>query len=252
MRFKSKVAVVTGGSSGIGRATAELFAAEGAYVIVVDIAGEGSLSTVKHIEDSGGTALFLEGNVTKPEDLRSAVSEAHERFGRIDVLVNSAGVSGRGTATDTGEQEWERVIGINLTGTFLASKYVIPYMISGGAGAIVNIASGFGVVPAPDSVAYSASKGGVVALTKAMALDYLNANIRINCVAPGAVDTPLLREHMHGPSTGLANLFGGRIATPVEIGRGILFLASEDASYITGAILPIDGGATAGYKRSHM
>jgi NAD(P)-dependent dehydrogenase (short-subunit alcohol dehydrogenase family) len=252
MRLNQKVALITGGTSGIGEATALLFAREGARVAITGRSKERGREVSRRIEEGGGRAIFLECDVRFSEHCRGAVEKTVEAFGRLDVLFNNAGVYYPHTALDCSEQEWDVQMDVNLKGTFLMSKYALPGMIAQGGGVIINNSSGWGLVGGDAAVAYCASKGGVVLLTKAMAIDHGRQGIRVNCICPGDVDTPMLPEdaRMRGLKfkdylAGAANRPLGRIGTPEEIAKAALFLASEDSSFMTGASLVVDGGGTA-------
>jgi NAD(P)-dependent dehydrogenase (short-subunit alcohol dehydrogenase family) len=252
MRLHNKVALITGGTSGIGEATALLFSQEGARVAITGRSVERGQKLAQKIESAGGPALFLESDVRLAAHCRRAVEETLKTFGRLDVLFNNAGVYYPHTALDCSEEEWDLQIDINLKGTFLMSKYALPSMIEQGSGVIINNSSGWGLVGGDAAVAYCASKGGVVLLTKAMAIDHGRQGIRVNCICPGDVDTPMLPEdaRMRGLKwqdylAGAANRPMGRIGTPEEIAKAVLFLASDDSSFISGAALAVDGGGTA-------
>ena len=252
MRLRGKVALITGGTSGIGKATAVLFSQEGARVAITGRNQERGQEVVSTIEQAGGKAIFLECDVRSAEHCRRAVNETLKAFGRLDVLFNNAGVYYPHTALDCTEEDWDLQIDINLKGTFLMSKYALPGMITQGSGVIINNSSGWGLVGGDAAVAYCASKGGVVLLTKAMAIDHGRQGIRVNCICPGDVDTPMLPEdaRMRGLKwqdylAGAANRPMGRVGTPEEIAKAVLFLASDDSSFMTGAALVVDGGGTA-------
>jgi NAD(P)-dependent dehydrogenase (short-subunit alcohol dehydrogenase family) len=252
MRLHNKVALITGGTSGIGEATALLFAQEGARVAITGRNSERGQSVVRKIKSAGGQAIFSQCDVRSAEHCRRAVEETLQAFGRLDILFNNAGVYYPNTALDCTEEEWDLQIDINLKGTFLMSKYALPGMIAQGSGVIINNSSGWGLVGGDAAVAYCASKGGVVLLTKAMAIDHGRQGIRVNCICPGDVDTPMLPEdaRMRGLNweaylAGAANRPMGRIGTPEEIAKAVLFLASDDSCFITGAALAVDGGGTA-------
>ncbi len=252
MRLLGKVAVITGGTSGIGEATALLFANEGASVAITGRNEERGRAAVAKIVAGGGKALFISTDVRKADDCRRAVDDTLRAFGKIDVLFNNAGVFYPHTILDCTEEEWDMQMDVNLKGTFLMSKFVLPGMIARGSGVIVNNSSGWGLVGGDKAVAYCASKGGVVLLTKAMAVDHGRQGIRVNCVCPGDVDTPMLPEdaRLRGLKwedylAGCANRPMGRIGTVEEIAKAVLFLASEESSFMTGAALVVDGGGTA-------
>ncbi len=254
-RFFEKTVLITGGNSGIGRAAALAFAAEGASVMVAARDSARCQEVVDEVVDSGGVAAFVACDVTKAVDAADAIAATKAAFGgRLDVVFNNAGIIVRDRTTiDTSEKEWDETFAVNVKGTFLVSQAALPTMIAQGGGAIVNNASYFGLVGGRGVAAYAASKGAVVLLTKSMALDHADAGIRVNCVCAGSVDTPMLAEEMEamGGGDAVRRVFEnkhplGRIAAPDEIAAAVLFLASDDAAFITGAALPIDGGLTAG------
>jgi NAD(P)-dependent dehydrogenase (short-subunit alcohol dehydrogenase family) len=252
MRLLDKVALITGGTSGIGEATALLFAREGAKVAIAGRNEKRGHAVTVQIIENGGQAIFLRTDVRKADECRRAVDETITSFGRLDILFNNAGVFYPQTTLDCSEEEWDLQIDINLKGTFLMSKFALPAMIQQGSGVIVNNSSGWGIVGGDKAVAYCASKGGVVLLTKAMAIDHGRQGIRVNCICPGDVDTPMLPEdaRMRGLKwedylAGCANRPLGRIGTADEIAKAVLFLASDDSSFMTGAALVVDGGGTA-------
>jgi NAD(P)-dependent dehydrogenase (short-subunit alcohol dehydrogenase family) len=251
MRLQNKVALITGGTSGIGEATAVLFAEEGACVAITGRNEERGHAVVARIQQSGGKAIFIRTDVRKSTECRRAVDETLKSFGKLDILFNNAGVFYPHTILDCSEEEWDLQLDINLKGTFLMSKFALPGMIEQGRGVIINNSSGWGIV-GDRAVAYCASKGGVVLLTKAMAIDHGPQGIRVNCICPGDVDTPMLPEdaRMRGLKwedylAGCANRPLGRIGTVDEIAKAALFLASDDSSFMTGAALVVDGGGTA-------
>jgi NAD(P)-dependent dehydrogenase (short-subunit alcohol dehydrogenase family) len=252
MRLPNKVALITGGTSGIGEATALLFSKEGAKVAITGRNETRGHAVTARILEEGGEAIFLRTDVRKAEECRRAVDETTKSFGRLDILFNNAGVFYPKTALECTEEEWDLQIDINLKGTFLMSKFALPGMIAQGCGVIVNNSSGWGMVGGDRAVAYCASKGGVVLLTKAMAVDHGRQGIRVNCICPGDVDTPMLPEdaRMRGLNwseyiAGCANRPLGRVGTSDEIAKAALFLASDDSSFVTGAALVVDGGGTA-------
>jgi len=252
MRFSDRVVIITGGTSGMGRATALLFAQEGAKVAVVGRNEERGREVVTEIERAGGQAIFLRCDVRFADECRCVVEETLRAFGRLDILFNNAGVFYANTAVDCTEEEWDLTVDICLKGTYLMSKYALPVMIAQGSGAIVNNASGWGLVGGDEAAAYCAAKGGVVLLTKAMAVDHGRQGIRVNCVCPGDVDTPMLPDDARRRGVAWDDYLAdairrpmGRIGRPEEVARAVLFLASDEASFITGAILPVDGGGVA-------
>lgn len=252
MRLNDKVALITGGTSGIGEATALLFAKEGAEVAITGRNSERGKAVIHRVKEVGSEALFLRADVSSAGDCRQAVEDTVRAFGRIDILFNNAGVFYPHTTLECSEKEWDEQIDVNLKGTFLMSKFVLPVMIEQRRGVIVNNASGWGIVGGDHAVAYCASKGGVVLMTKAMAIDHGAQGIRVNCVCPGDVETPMLPADakMRGLKwqdyiAGCANRPLGRVGTAEEIAKAVLFLASDDSSFMTGAALVVDGGGTA-------
>jgi NAD(P)-dependent dehydrogenase (short-subunit alcohol dehydrogenase family) len=252
MRFENKVALITGGTSGIGEAAAKLFAREGAKVAITGRNESRGHSVTARILESGGNAIFLRTDVRKAAECQRAVDETLRSFERLDILFNNAGVFFPQTALECSEEEWDLQIDINLKGTFLMSKSALGPMIAQGGGVIVNNSSGWGIVGGDKAVAYCASKGGVVLLTKAMAIDHGRQGVRVNCICPGDVDTPMLPEdaRLRGLDwkaylAGCENRPLGRIGTVDEIAKAVLFLASDDSSFMTGAALVVDGGGTA-------
>jgi len=252
MRIKDKVALITGGTSGIGEATALLFAKEGAEVAITGRNHKRGAAVVKRIKEVGNGGLFIPADVRVAGDCRRAVYETVAAFGRLDILFNNAGVFYPQTALECSEKEWDEQIDVNLKGTFLMSKFALPVMIAQGRGVIVNNSSGWGIVGGDHAVAYCASKGGVVLMTKAMAIDHGPQGIRVNCICPGDVETPILPADakMRGLRwedylAGCAIRPLGRIGTVDEIAKAVLFLASDDSSFMTGAALVVDGGGSA-------
>src|ERR1700692_1582428 len=252
MRLKNKIALITGGTSGIGEATAEIFAREGAKVAITGRNEARGNSVAERIVKEGGKALFIRTDVLRAAECRNAVDETVRAFGGLDILFNNAGVFYPHTILDCTEEEWDLQMDINLKGTFLMSKAAVPGMIERGGGVIINNSSGWGIAGGDAAVAYCASKGGVVVLTEAMAIDDGRQGIRVNCICPGDVDTPMLPEdaRMRGLKwedylAGCANRPMGRIGTTDEIAKAALFLASDDSSFMTGAALVVDGGGLA-------
>lgn len=252
MHLANKVALITGGTSGIGEATALLFAREGASMVLTGRNQERGQQVRDKIRSSGGKAIFVHCDVRKSEECRRAVDETMGAFGQLDILFNNAGVFYSHTVVDCSDEEWDQQLDINLKGTFLMSKYALQEMIRKRSGVIINNSSGWGIVGGDSAVAYCASKGGIILLTKAMAIDHGPQGIRVNAICPGDVDTPMLPEDakMRGMKwqdylAGCANRPLGRIGTVEEIAQAVLFLASDDSSFMTGAALVVDGGGTA-------
>jgi len=252
MRLAGKVALITGGTSGIGRATGVLFAREGARVAITGRDEVRGRVVLHEIKSAGSEGVFIRADVRLADDCRRAVDEALKAFRKIDILFNNAGVFFPHTVPDCPEEEWDQTIDVNLKGAYLMSKFALPHMIAQRSGVIVNNSSGWGLVGGDAAAAYCASKGGVVLLTKAMAIDHGRQGIRVNCICPGDVETPMLPEdaRQRGLSweeylKGAAARPLGRIGKPEEIARAVLFLASEEASFMTGSSLVVDGGGTA-------
>ena len=249
MRLGGKVAIITGAASGLGRASAQLFAEHGASVVIADRDTAGGQETVAQIHDTGGQAEFIETDVAVADDADAMVTKAVTCFGKLDILFNNAGIAIRKPVADLSEDEWDRCIDTNLKGVFLGSKSAIPEMIRGGGGSIINTASIYGVVGGRTRAAYSASKGGIVNLTRSMALDYASQNIRVNCICPGFVETPLLKKIL-GTEEEFQALVDmhpmGRLGRPIEAAYAAIYLASDEAAFTTGIALPVDGGYTAG------
>jgi len=252
MRLKDKVALITGGTSGIGEATALLFAREGALVAITGRDRKRGAAAIRRIRAHTREGIYIQADVSVADDCKRVVNETIEVFGAIDILFNNAGVFYPQTAIKCSEKEWDEQIDVNLKGTFLMSKFVLPGMIERKRGVIINNASGWGIVGGDRAVAYCASKGGVVLMTKAMAIDHGAQGIRVNCICPGDVETPMLPADakMRGLKwneylAGCAKRPLGRVGTPDEIAKAVLFLASDDSSFMTGAALVVDGGGTA-------
>ena len=251
-RVDGKVALVTGGASGLGAESARRLAREGAKVVFTDLAAEAGQAVTDEILAEGGEAAFLAHDVTDDARWGEVVAETLRRFGRIDVLVNSAGVGGGEPILEATLEGWRRIVGINLDGTFLGVRHVAPAMVAAGRGSIVNLSSILGKVGFPGAAAYCASKGGVAMLTKAVALELAPAGVRVNSVHPGFIETPMVvnafRESENENAMRdmvISRHAMGRLGVPREIADAVVFLASEESSFMTGAELVIDGGYTA-------
>jgi NAD(P)-dependent dehydrogenase (short-subunit alcohol dehydrogenase family) len=245
--LQGKVILVTGGGSGIGRATALILARQGAKVMIADYVPEGAERTVKMIKEAGGTANCLAAEVSFPQQVEMMVNKTVEAYGRLDGAFNNAGIESRIVNTaETTEETFDRVIGINLKGVWLCMKYEIPQMLKQGGGAIVNTASAAGLVGVEGLCAYNASKHGVVGLTKTTALEYAQKNIRVNCVCPGLINTPMVARMIDAGGMNEQDFIAAepvaRMGKPEEIGEGVAWLLSDAASFVTGHPLTIDGG----------
>jgi len=249
-RLDSKVALVTGGASGIGRATALTFAREGAKLVIADMNEEGGQQTVHLITEKGGEAIFVKTDVSKAVEVQALISKAVETYGRLDCAHNNAGIAGgvRALSADYPEERWHQVIAVNLTGVWLCMKYELAQMRSQGSGAIVNTASAAGLVGGRGMSAYVASKHGVVGLTKTAALEYAQQGIRVNCVCPGVIQTPMTKRGLNDPELRarlIASEPMGRVGTPEEVAEAVVWLCSDAASFVTGHTMTIDGGFVA-------
>lgn len=246
MNFEEKVALVTGGGSGIGQACCLMLAKYGAKVVVSDINDAGGYETVNLIKNNGGEAVYVKANVADPEDVHRLISEAVKRYGKLDVAVNNAGVGDGSPAADKPIDEWQRVIDINLSGVFYCVKYELAEMLKNGGGVIVNMASILGSVGFPTASAYVAAKHGVIGLTKNVALEYATQGIRINAVGPAFIETPLIAD-LGDEALGQIRAITpqNRLGKPEEVAALVVFLASDEASYITGSYHLVDGGYTA-------
>lgn len=249
MKLQGKTAIITGAASGIGRATAIRFAAEGACVVVADINREGGQETVEAIRTEGGQAIFAYADVSLRDDCQQMVSNAIEQYGRLDILHNNAAfIVYQRPLLETSEEEWDRTMAVTLKGVFLACQAALPPMIARGGGSIINTASVAGIVGVPAFAAYCAAKGGVVQLTRSIACDYGRNGIRANVICPGLIETPGTIEYLANPQWREAQLKQSlikRIGVPADIANAALFLASDDSSFITGAVLAVDAGKTA-------
>lgn len=240
-KLDGKIAVITGAGSGIGRSTAVLFAGEGAKVVVADYVPEGGQQTVEMIKNAGGTATFVEVDVSRAADIERLVKTAIDTYGRIDVLYNNAGIQGPVMPmTDIPPEEWDKTIATNLSSVFLGTKYAVPHMIKQGGGVIVNTASTMGLAGKATIAPYACAKAGIISLTKTAAAEYGPENIRVNCICPGVINTP-----MGGASADvmdMTNLPLRKIGTPEDVAKAALYLASDDSQYVSGISLVVDGG----------
>jgi len=251
MRFQRKVVLITGAGVGIGRAAAVRFGKEGAKVAINSLTPANGQETLRLLQEAGGQGIYIQGDVSLAADARRMVEETIKAFGRIDILVNNAGIVLPGRVDNISEEDWDRTIAVNLKGVYLVSKYTIPEMRKIGGGVIVLNASVVAIKGVKDRGAYTASKGGVLALTKAMAADYLSENIRVNCVCPGTTYTPSLERRIQAfadPEKARVDFIArqpmGRLGKDEEIAAAILFAASDEAAFMTGANIAIDGGMT--------
>ncbi|MEW5979733.1 MAG: glucose 1-dehydrogenase [Acidobacteriota bacterium] len=251
MRFRGKVAVITGAGSGIGRASAGLFAQEGAKVVVVDWDRDKCQDAVVAILERGGAATPCFSDVSQCDDAERMINIAVENYGRIDILFNNAAVQQLGTLVDTSVEVWDQIHNVNLKGVFLGCKYAIPAMVKGGGGSIINMASVLGFVGDPDLTAYCAAKGGVIALTKSAAIAYGSQGVRVNCICPGDVSTPMVEAYFRQTPNSeqlrqdvYSKYALKRIAAPMEIAQVAAFLASDASSFLTGSSVVVDGGLT--------
>lgn len=249
MRLKDKVMIITGGASGIGQATALLCAREGARVVVVDIADADGVNTERILREQWREGLFIHADVTSERDWLQVMDSIETKYGALDVLFNNAGSNLVKPLTEITEEEWDKILAINLKGAFLGMKHAIPLMLKRDGGSIINTSSIFGLIGNPNMAPYCASKGGLIALTQQVALDYARYNIRANCICPGFTMTTRVRRYADEGLTNLKSIIAripvGRAAEPAEMATMVLFLASDESSYVSGTVQLIDGGLLA-------
>lgn len=245
-KLENKVAIVTGGASGIGKAICRLFSENGAKVVIADVNIKNGKKVEGEIKNLGYEAFFVKCDVTKSSQVKNLVRNVLKKYKNIDILVNNAGIYLHGTVDEMEEKDYDSLMNINLKGPFICSKYVIPIMKKNKSGIVINIASELGIVAEPESPAYCASKAALIHLTKSMALEYIKHGIRVNCICPGPIDTPLLRNSFPDKKE-LENYIQRhtllkRLGKPEEVAEVVLFLASEDSSYVVGSVYSVDGG----------
>jgi NAD(P)-dependent dehydrogenase (short-subunit alcohol dehydrogenase family) len=254
VRLQDKVTLITGAGSGIGRATAQLFAQEGASVIVNDLSEENGRGTVELIEREGGKAIYIQADVTDPESVKKMVDQAIAHFGRIDVLFNNAGISGVGMLHELEPDDWDRVIKVNIRGVFLPSKYVLPHMMERRSGSIINMSSCIAEIGLARRASYAATKGAVLSLTKSMQVDYAPYNIRVNALLPGTILTPFVENYLRTSYDDIEQAYAGLrsrqlsgdLGRPEDVAKAALFLASDESKFMMGSPLYIDGGVVFG------
>ncbi|TVY10457.1 SDR family NAD(P)-dependent oxidoreductase [Paenibacillus cremeus] len=254
MRLQNKITLITGSGSGIGQSSAVLFAREGATVIVNDLLEEKGQETIELIRQAGGDAMFIQADVTNPDSVKAMVDTVIEKYGRIDVLFNNAGVSGVGAIHEVEPDAWDRVISINIRGVYLPCKYVLPHMMERKAGSVINMSSCIAEIGLARRASYSATKGAVLALTKSMQVDYAPYDIRVNALLPGTVLTPFVEDYLKksyaNPEEGYESLkrrqLSGDLLRPDDIAKAALFLASDESKFMMGSPLYIDGGVVFG------
>jgi NAD(P)-dependent dehydrogenase (short-subunit alcohol dehydrogenase family) len=243
MKLQNKVAVITGGASGIGAATARLFVEEGAKVVLVDLNEEKGKAFEAELKAQNAEALFVKANITIEEEVQNIFKETLDTFGKVDIVFNNAGI-GRVTPTEElSYDEWRNTVNVDLDGVFLVAREAIREMLKTGGGTIVNTASMYGLVGSPGSAAYNAAKGGVINLTRSLALEYATRNIRVNALAPGFIDTPIIPEEIKSQLAAITPM--QRLGKAEEMAKAVLFMASDDSSFMTGHAIVVDGGHTA-------
>lgn len=254
MRLLDKIAVITGGGSGIGKATARLFAKEGAFVIITDINRENGQGTVSEIEEHGGKSAFFEVDVANPGSVESAIHQIIETYQKIDILFNNAGISNVGRVDEVEPDVWDRIMSVNVKGVYLPSKYTLPYMMEQKSGVVINMSSCAAEMGLAKRAAYSATKGAVLALTKAMQVDYAPYHIRVNALLPGTILSPFVEDYLKtsydDPEVAIENIkkrqLSGDLGRPEDVAKAALFLASDESSFMMGSPLYIDGGVVFG------
>ncbi|XEC93445.1 SDR family NAD(P)-dependent oxidoreductase [Paenibacillus tarimensis] len=254
MRLKEKIALITGSGSGIGKSTALRFAEEGATVVVNDLDAAKGIETVAEIEGNGGSACFIQADVTEAVSVERMIDEVISRFGRIDVLFNNAGISGVGALHEIEPEQWDRIMSINIKGVYLPSKYAVPHMMKQKSGSIINMSSCIAEIGLARRASYAATKGAVLALTKSMQVDYAAYGIRVNALLPGTIFTPFVEQYLRtsydDPEAAIAALktrqLSGELGTPEDVAQAALFLASDESKFMMGSPLYIDGGVVFG------
>jgi len=254
MRLEGKVTLITGSGSGIGKSTALLFAREGAVVVVNDLSEEKGAETVKEIEDVGGSAIFIQADVTDPQSVEAMVNQVIDHYGRIDVLFNNAGISGVGLLHEIETNDWDRIMNVNVKGVYLPSKYVLPFMMERSSGSIINMSSCIAEVGLARRASYATTKGAVLSLTKSMQVDYAPYNIRVNALLPGTIITPFVENYLRtsydNPEEAVEGLkkrqLSGELGRPEDVAHAALFLASDESKFMMGSPLYIDGGVVFG------
>jgi NAD(P)-dependent dehydrogenase (short-subunit alcohol dehydrogenase family) len=255
MRLKGKVTLITGAARGIGKASAILFSKEGSKIIIADINEIEGQETASEINRNGGIAIFVKADVSKSKDVKILIEDTINKFGKLNILYNNAGVfwsKKDGPVTDIDEEVWDSILKINLYSTYLCSKYAIPKIIESGGGSIINTASSAAVIGVPNCDAYTATKGAIAAMTRSMATEYGKAKVRVNCIVPTHIYTPMFKKNqMNAPGFNedkfLKTFPLGRYGEPEDIANAALFLASEESSFTTGSMIIVDGGATSSY-----